>query len=123
MLQVTERSEGVAVLELPFEELDASSVGAFKRDVAPLLEHETKLVFDLTRLRFIDSSGLGAFLSCLRNVTARGGDLKLCSPSYAVFAVLQLVRMDRIFDVHATREAAVRAFAEGPATKAPLTVA
>jgi anti-sigma B factor antagonist len=101
----------VAVVVVPVEELDASNVGEFKREMAPVLEAHTKLVFDLHRLRFTDSSGLGAFLSCLRQVNARGGDVKLCSMSPQVRAVFELVRFHRIFDIYSTPEEAVRAFA------------
>jgi anti-sigma B factor antagonist len=100
----------VTVAELPVEELDASNAAEFKRDVAPLLAATTSLVFDLSRLRFADSSGLGAFISCLSRLHARGGDLKLCRMSQPVRAVFELVRMHRIFDIFATREEAVRAF-------------
>jgi anti-sigma B factor antagonist len=101
----------VAVVSVPVEELDASNVGEFKRDLAPVLEAHTKLVFDLRPLRFTDSSGLGAFLSCLRHVNARGGDVKLCGMSPQVRAVFELVRLHRIFDIYSTPEEAVRAFA------------
>jgi anti-sigma B factor antagonist len=101
---------GVTVAVVPMEELDASNAADFKREVAPLLETTTKLVFDLARLRFVDSSGLGAFISCLRQVNARGGDVKLCGMSKQVRAVFELVRMHRIFDIFATREEAVHAF-------------
>lgn len=100
----------VAVASVPVEELDASNAGEFKRDVAPLLEANTKLVLDLSRLRFVDSSGLGAFISCLRKLNAKGGDLKLCGMSKQVRAVFELVRMHRVFDICATSEEAVRAF-------------
>jgi anti-sigma B factor antagonist len=76
-----------------------------------VLEAHTKLVFDLRRLRFTDSSGLGAFLSCLRHVNARDGDVKLCGMSPQVRAVFELVRLHRIFDIYSTPEEAVRAFA------------
>jgi anti-sigma B factor antagonist len=101
----------VAVVVLPVEELDASNAGEFKRDMAPVLEANTKLVFDLHRLRFTDSSGLGAFISCLRRVNARGGDVKLCGMLPQVRAVFELVRLHRIFDIYSTPEEAVRAFA------------
>ncbi len=100
----------VTVAVVPAEELDASNAAEFKRDVAPLLEATTKLVFDLSRLRFVDSSGLGAFISCLRKLNAKGGDLKLCGMSKQVRAVFELVRMHRIFDICGTREEAVRMF-------------
>ena len=101
----------VTVAVVPMNELDASNSADFKHDLAPLLEATTKLVFDLSRLRFVDSSGLDAFISCLRKLNAMGGDVKLCGMSKQVRGVFELVRMHRIFDIHATKEAAVRAFA------------
>jgi anti-sigma B factor antagonist len=100
----------VTVAMVPMAELDASNAGEFKREIAPLLESTMKLVLDLGRLRFVDSSGLGAFISCLRKLNAKGGDVKLCGMSKQVRAVFELVRMHRIFDIYATKEEAVRAF-------------
>ena len=50
-----EKIGDVAVVVLPVEELDAGNAGKFKRDIAPLLEANTKLVFDLSDLRFADT--------------------------------------------------------------------
>ncbi|HTA40997.1 MAG TPA: STAS domain-containing protein [Bryobacteraceae bacterium] len=100
----------VNVAAIPVDELDASNAGEFKRDIAPVLQSGAKLVLDLSRLSFVDSSGLGAMLSCLRQLTARSGDLKLCGMSKQVRALFELVRMHRIFDIYGTREEAVGAF-------------
>jgi anti-sigma B factor antagonist len=100
----------VAVALIPVDELDASNAGELKREIAPLLEANTRLVIDLSRLRFVDSSGLGAMLSCLRHLSAKGGDLKLCGMSKQVRATFELVRMHKIFDIFSTREEAVHAF-------------
>src|ERR1039457_1234920 len=97
----------IAVAEVPVEELDASNSPEFKRDMAPVLQANNKLVLDLSRLRFVDSSGLGALLSCLRQLSAKSGDLKLCGMSKQVRALFELVRMHRIFDIYGTREEAV----------------
>lgn len=113
-----ERLQGVAVVELPYEEIDASNAADFKRELATVVEAEPRLVFDLSRLRFVDSSGLGAFLSCLRKIAEHGGELKLCGLSAAVRGVFELVRMHRIFDIQPTRDAAIRAFAPAPRTPA-----
>ena len=100
----------VAVATIPVDELDASNAADLKRDIAPILEGNTRLVIDLTPLHFVDSSGLGAMLSCLRQLSAKGGDLKLCCMSKQVRAAFELVRLHRIFDIFGTREEAVRAF-------------
>jgi anti-anti-sigma factor len=100
----------VMVVVLAGAQLDASTAEEFKRDITPVLEAHTQVVFDLSQLTFVDSSGLGAFLSCLRHVQAKGGDLKLCCLSPPVRAVFELVRMHRIFHIFDTREAAIRVF-------------
>jgi anti-sigma B factor antagonist len=105
-----EKTDSVTIAVIPVDELDASNAGEFKRDIAPVLDSDTRVVMDFTRLRFIDSSGLGAVLSCLRQLSAKGGDLKLCGMSKQVRSTFELVRMHRIFDIFPTREEAVRAF-------------
>ena len=105
-----DKTESVAVAVVPVDELDASNAGEFKRDIAPVLQANTKVVLDLSRLRFVDSSGLGAMLSCLRQLSAKSGDLKLCGMSKQVRALFELVRMHRIFDIYGTKEEAVKAF-------------
>jgi anti-sigma B factor antagonist len=113
-----EQTDGVAVAEIPVDELDASNSADFKRDIASILDRYPKLVVDMGRLRFVDSSGLGAMLSCLRHLSAKGGDLKLCRMSKPVRATFELVRMHRIFEIFATRKEAAHAFQVGGHTSA-----
>ncbi len=101
----------VTVAAISVEDLDAGNAAEFKRDMAPVVDANTKVVLDLSRLRFVDSSGLGAFISCLRKLNAKGGDLKLSGMSKQVRAVFELVRMHRVFDIFGSRDDAVRAFA------------
>ncbi len=106
-----DRVNDVAMAVIPMEELDASNVAEFKSTIGPVLEANREVILDLTRVRFIDSSGLGAMLSCLRQLSAKGGDLKLCGMTKQVRSIFELVRMHRIFDIYPTREEALCAFA------------
>ena len=65
------------------------------------------------QMRFVDSSGLGSFLSCLRKVLAGGGGLKLCGMSRQVRAIFELVKLHQILEIHDTSDEAVRAFQSG----------
>jgi anti-sigma B factor antagonist len=103
-----EKVGNVAVVVLPGEQLDASNAKDFKRDIAPVLVENSKVVFDMSQLRFVDSSGLGAFLSCLRQLNAAGGDLKLFGLTKPVRALFELVRMHRLFDIYNTKDEAIR---------------
>ena len=100
----------VAVVTLQAEHLDASVAEEFKRDVAGILSENTNIVFDMSHLQFVDSAGLGAILSCLRRLSAAGGDLKLCDLSRSVRSVFEIARMHRIFDIFPSRDEAIQAF-------------
>lgn len=106
----TKQESAVVVLVIPGETLDASNAKAFKSDVASAITPGAKVVFDMSQLRFVDSSGLGAILSCLRQLHALGGDLKLCAMNKPVRALFELVRMHRVFEIFNTSDEAVRAF-------------
>jgi anti-sigma B factor antagonist len=115
-MEITVQRVGdVSVANIPVEDLDAGNVAEFKRDMAAVVDSGTRLLLDLSRLRFVDSSGLGAFISFLRKLNAKGGDLKLCGMSKPVRAVFELVRMHRVFEIFPTREEAIRAFESTPA--------
>jgi anti-sigma B factor antagonist len=105
-----DRIGSVTVVKLPVDNLDASNTKEFKRQISPLLEAKAKLVFDLAKVNFVDSSGLGALLSCLRQVNAEGGDLKICGLTKQVRVIFELVRLHRIFEMFNTREEAAKAF-------------
>ena len=101
----------IAIVTLSVEYLDASTVKEFKTDMAQYTEGDAKKVlFDLSTLQFIDSSGLGAILSCLRKLNDSGGELKLCGMTKSVRSLFELVRMHRIMDIYDTRDDAISAF-------------
>lgn len=106
----TETVNGVTVVTLQVETLDASNAKAFKTGLAAVLAPGAKLIFDMKGVRFVDSSGLGALLSCLRQVHSSGGDLKLCDMAKAVRALFELVRMNRIFEIYNSRDEALRSY-------------
>jgi len=100
----------LVVVALRGEHLDASNAEEFKRDVALLLAGQTRVIFDMSELQFMDSAGLGAILGCLRRLSAAGGDLKLFGLSRPVRAVFDIARMHRVFEICATKEEAIQAF-------------
>jgi anti-sigma B factor antagonist len=108
-----ESREDVTIVLIPGTTLDASNTKKFKSDVAPLATAGARIIFDLSNLKFVDSSGLGAMLSSLRQINGVGGDLKLCAMSKPVRALIELVRMHRVFEIYNTREEALLSFGVG----------
>jgi anti-sigma B factor antagonist len=90
--------------------LDASNTNDFRNDMGPLIDKHSRVLMDLGRLQFIDSSGCGAFIHLLRRLKSKGGDMKLCNINKPIRALFELVRMHRVFDIYNTSEEALRAF-------------
>lgn len=75
------------------------------------LEHTAgidRLVVDLGGVEALDSAALGPLVQKLRDVNARGGRLALCRvEAPALREIFALTRFDKVFPIHADREAAV----------------
>ena len=109
MQTAIEQVGDVVVVVLPGGSLDADNAKDFKQEMSPLLGANAKVVFDMSHLQFVDSSGLGALLSCLRQLNAAGGGLMLCGMTKPVRSLFELVRMDRIFEIFDTKADAIGA--------------
>jgi anti-sigma B factor antagonist len=110
MHPAVEKIGDVAVVVINVEQLDAGNADDLRRDMDPVLAENHNLVFDLNKVRFIDSRGCGTILSCLKHASAAGGDLKLCLVQPPVRTVFELIRLHRICEILNTRDDAVRAF-------------
>ncbi|WP_077488067.1 STAS domain-containing protein [Sinomonas mesophila] len=61
-----------------------------------------RLVLDMAGTEFIDSSGLGALVGCLKAARQAGGDLRIANVGSQVQMVLKLTSMDRILTPYAS---------------------
>lgn len=100
----------VMVIRIQEDNLDASNVRDFREGVQRLIKDKTRVVLDMSQLKFVDSSGLGALISCLRDTNGRKGDFRLSNMSRSVLALFELMRMHRVFSIHETAEGAVASF-------------
>ncbi len=107
----SEKIGSILVIDLNYDCLDATNVDLFMEEMVYVIQKEKKVVFDLQQLDFVDSSGLGALLSCSRRVKTNGGTLVLCGLSDIVRNLFELVRLHRVINIQTNREAAIEAFA------------
>ncbi len=64
------------------------------------------IILNLQGVTFLDSAALGLLANMHREFTAQGIHLSLVNPQDYVKRVLELVKMDKLFSVHATEEQA-----------------
>jgi anti-sigma B factor antagonist len=64
-----------------------------------LLETDRSAVVNLAKVEFMDSSGLSIFITLLKRVKERGGDLILEYPQKIVQRILSLSRLDELMEI------------------------
>ena len=100
----------VIVLQLP-EQLKQTEVKLFLSELQPLLESERpRIVLDCSQVRYVDSTGVEMLRQCLQEATKRDEDLRFAAVSPASGVILELIRVDGLFETFATTEEAVQSF-------------
>lgn len=90
--------------------LNTVAAGAFRETVTAAIDAgRTTVVVDLSGVAFMDSSGLGALVGCLKSARRVGGDLRIAAVPAQVATVLRLSNIDRILVPHATVDEALSA--------------
>ena len=106
-LKINEKEETV-IITVEEERMDAHNSSNLTERMLQLFdEGKCQLVIDLTAVRFIDSSGLGALVSGFKNASARDGSLKLCCLQPQVRSMFELTRLHRVFEIFTTLEEAL----------------
>ena len=106
-IQVARPFPGCYVLT-PHGEIDAYTSPELRDRVIEALESRevTRIVVDLTRTTFLDSSALGVLVGALKRVRERSGRLDIVSPPVGVRRIFEITSLDRVLDLHDTlREA------------------
>jgi anti-sigma B factor antagonist len=78
-------------------ELDAVSVSELRPDLEKLVKSKPGAVeVDLSQLRMVDSSGVGALVSLYKRVRAQGGNVTIKGLRDQPLAIFRLLRLDRV---------------------------
>lgn len=97
----------VAVIHLP-ERLTMSNATQLKKDLLAIIaEGNEHIVLDLAGVNFTDSSGLAVLVSVYKAVTAKSGEVVLLSPQPSVQSLLELTRLQELFEIFSDVKAAV----------------
>ena len=106
-----EKTEGIAVLYIREDRLDANNSEELKAELRRFFEGGTKdLVLDLKEVLFIDSSGLGVLVSGYKNASILHGSLKLSNLQSQVKSMFELTRLHRVFDIFTTVDDALLSY-------------
>ena len=97
-----------AFLITPVGDVDLSQSDQLRKVIKTSLDsNNQKVVIDLKHVKYMDSSGVATLIEGLQLARTSGIELVLCSLTQSVEAVLQLSKLDQIFDIFSNRELAI----------------
>lgn len=73
-------------------------------------DKKLRLVLDLAGVNRMNSSGLGLLINVLTTYKNNGGQLKLINVTSRVSNLLEITKLDKIFDIYDSLESALNSF-------------
>ena len=110
MIEVSEQN-GIVVLTVKFERIDVSTATRFYEASGNAIEEHKKVVFDLSAVEFMDSTGIGALVGIAKRI-GRDGRAAVTGLSPSVKTIFTLLRRDMVFSVQPDAESAIAFLSE-----------
>jgi len=67
----------------------------------------SKVVFNLSNLKFINSTGIGMMMMALTKLRNSGGELALCNAPEQMKKILQITKLESVFKVYTAEDEAI----------------
>lgn len=108
-MQMTAVESGNAlIVTVKDRRIDAAVAVRFKNRMIELTEDTAeRVILDLSQVEFLDSSGLGAVVGSMKQL-GRNRRLDLAGLTSSVEKVFRITRMDRVFHIYESLEAALQ---------------
>jgi anti-sigma B factor antagonist len=104
MSLISKDENNARIISVDAERIDAAVAIQFKEDMRTQTDGgPDRVVLDLSKVQFIDSSGLGAIVASMKQLE-QGRQLDLAGLSPMVDKVFRLTRMDSVFTLFPTLE-------------------
>jgi len=97
---------GAAVVSLTGD-VDLQTSPVVRQKLLESLDGHARVVVDLSAVNYIDSSGVASLVEAFQVSRKKGASFSLASVSSAAMRVLSLARLDKVFTIHPSVEAAL----------------
>lgn len=107
-MDMTGRTEGrLQIVTVNEPRIDAAVAIQFKDEMrTQTMDGPARVILDVSQVEFIDSSGLGAIVAAMKQL-GPGRKLELAGLTPAVDSVFRLTRMDSVFTLYPSLDAAL----------------
>lgn len=113
LMKLNEKGVGdVVVLELSGKVMGGPDAGLLNDKLHDLIDaNKTKVVADLSKVNWMNSSGLGILISGLTTMKNNNGDLKLACVTDRIQSILMITKLISVFETFDSVDEAVKSFA------------
>ena len=109
-MEIDTREQGGIVILSINGEIDLYNAPELKEAIQKLVdEKKNKIIVNLDRVSYVDSSGIGALISSFSNLKKQEGSLRICNVSGSVRKVFELTKLTTFFDIDDTEAASLAA--------------
>lgn len=103
------KQENGSLLIKPLEKsIEAGNSRDFKSRIVDLInEGNSTIILNLSKVEFMDSSGLGTLISALKLLNSVSGKIIICEANDQVTKLFALTRLNQIFQFYPKQEEAI----------------
>lgn len=114
MIKIQEKMvDDVAVCTIEGKLSGIEGKGQVQDKIRDLMERDiVKIVLDLSKVNWIDSTGLGELIASLSSIKKKNGNMVLASLQSPVQSLLKMTNLTQIFETYESVEEAVGEFAK-----------
>ncbi len=101
----------VAVVDLSGKITIGEGDVVLRERVTELLDGgQTSVLLNLEKVSYMDSAGIGELVACYKRAKEKNGTVKLLNPSGKVYDLLQLTKLEDIFETFRDEDEALKSF-------------
>jgi len=106
----TENKNGLVVCQVDGE-IDINTAPDIKKAFDKMIsKKEPKIIVNLSKVTYVDSSGLATLVEILKNMRSYGGKMKLTNLSPKVKSLFEITKLEKLFDILIDEKDAIETF-------------
>ena len=103
----TESKNGLMICRVDGD-IDINCSPDLKKIFDKLISQKTpKIVIEMTKVTYVDSSGLATLVGILKNMRSYGGKMRLAGMSPKIKSLFEITKLDKLFEIMASEEEAI----------------
>lgn len=101
---------GIKVVDIEGE-IDVYTSMELKKELNGMIDNgNKKIIINLEKVNYMDSSGLGILVAILKRLKQEDGIMKLTNMNIGIKRIFEITKLTKFFEIYEDEEAAVKSF-------------